>query len=257
MTTSSRGSRGWPRPSSPRPKTGSPTMPIPRFAVEHVSQSSTAQATTKALPDHVRPGGKDLVATRPLTGLQGKIFEICCWALALARSSKRRQRRSCPRCRCCLHRCGDRWFRWLGNNVQWHALAIASALFPAADLARFSGSPATTGLPAPPTPRFPTASRATVTASRPSRDKRAFASLQQTAATTPRTSWTRRPLPWRPRNRIVQWAQGSCDSRRSSLGGECQLPPRRLFPLPSSLPLAEMTSANVSRGPDPFGKTEK
>jgi hypothetical protein len=161
----------------------------------------------------MRPYGEQLITTGPLTRLHAKIFGNYCWALALARSHERwdvgRRRRR------------------LRHNAQRQPLPIAAALFPTAGFTLCAAPPALTRLPAPPAPRGPAARRATVTALRMCRPIAALAAFEQAL-----------PAPKMPRpgdsllfpvatSGILKGAQGRLHSRRSSLGGELQLPPRR------------------------------
>ena len=165
------------------------------------------------LPIRVRPYGEHRVTAGPLTGLPKIIFGNYCWALALA-----------------LGR--GRWYvgrrrRRLRHHAQRQPLPIPAALFPSAGLPWFAAPPASTRLPAPPPPRCLAARRATVTALRTRRPIAALAAFEQALPATKVPRPGDGLLSSFATSDIRKGAQGRLCSRRSSLGGELLLPPRR------------------------------
>jgi hypothetical protein len=153
-----------------------------------------------------------LVATRPLAHPYREIFGNFHWALALARGR-----------RCFGFDLGNRVFR---QNHQRNPLPIPLALRPAADLPLIARPPRTARLSPPPTSSRQTAGVATVTALRMGGPIELLAPFEQAPPTTDLPTWD---LCNSAVNEILRWAQGSSRSRRSSLGGELSLPPRRFL----------------------------
>jgi hypothetical protein len=187
-----------------RSKLPAPTTPISRFPIEHVAQSSTAQATTEALCRIVRTDHEHFIAAGPLAHPNRKILGICCWALALAR------RGSC--------------FDWLcgffGQHHQRNPSPIPLTLLAAANLPLLFGPPDATRLATPPAPGRHPACFAAIAALRMTWPVGSPAPFEQAVPATNRRRWD---LCRSARHGILRWAQGSCCSRRSSLGDELTL----------------------------------
>ena len=185
-------------------KLPAPTTPIPRFAVQHIAQSSTAQATTEALGRIVRTDHEHLIAAGPLAHPNRKIFGICCWALALARRGT----------------CFDWLCGFFGQHHQRNPSPIPLTLLAAADLPLLFGPPDATRLATPPAPGRQPACFAAIAALRMTGPIDLLAPFQQTTPATNRRCWD---LCRTTNNGILRWAQGSSCSRRSSLGVELTL----------------------------------
>lgn len=183
-----------------------PPTPITRFPIEHVTQSSTAQATTETLGRIVRTDHEHLIAAGSLAHPNRKIFGICCWALALARRGK-----------CFGFDLRNRTFR---QHHQRNPPPIPPTLLAATDLPLRRGPPGATRLATPPAPcRYP-ACFAAIAALRMTRPIKLLAPFKQAAPATNRRRWD---LCRTASNGILRWAQGSYCSRRSSLGDELTL----------------------------------
>ena len=168
------------------------------------------------LPRRVRPYGEHRVTAGPLTGLREIIFGNfgnTCWALALALFRGRWY--------------VDRWRRRLRHHAPRQPLPIAAALLPSASLPRCAVPPAPTRLPAPPPPRCLAAGRATVTILRMRRPIATLAAFEQAAPTTKMLRPGNSRLLLVATSGILKGTQGRSYSRRSCLGGELLLPPRR------------------------------
>ena len=155
---------------------------------------------------------EQLVATRPLAHPHRKFFGNCGWALALA--------------------LGRRWFRYDGNdrafrqNNQRNPPPIPLALLPATRLPLIAATPRTTRLTTTPPPGCLPARFAAIATLRMSRTVGTLAPFEQAAPTTALPGWGLCRLAI---EEILKGAQGSCRSRRSSLGDELLLPPRRFI----------------------------
>ena len=157
----------WSSVSAARSKSLASPPSIPRFAIEHVAQSLTAQGTTEPLHGARRPGEEHLVATGTLAAKNREIVGNCRWALALARLHGRRFHRD----------------RWLGKHHQGNPPPIPPALFPPANLPRFARPPAAHGLPPPPSPRGLAAGITAVTTLGMSRPVELLAPFEQATPT--------------------------------------------------------------------------
>lgn len=176
-----------------------------RFAVQHATQRSTAQARTEMLTRGTRLEGKQLIAARTPTRPPHKIFLSHGWALALAR---RRQ-----------HRCAGRISSCARSAHQPLAatLPITPTLLPPTLLPPWRCTPTPAGLPTPPPPRRLPAGHAAKTALRTRGLIKLLTSLQQTA---PLPVMRSALLSWTRLGRILKWAHGSSQLPGSSLGGE-------------------------------------
>lgn len=123
--------------SASRSKSLAPPLSIPRFPIEHVAQSLTAQGTTETLRSACRPGEEHFVATGTLATKNREIVGNCRWALALARLDGRFSHPD----------------RRLGEHHQGNPPPIPPALFPPANLPCFARPPAAHRLTTPPPPR--------------------------------------------------------------------------------------------------------
>jgi hypothetical protein len=243
LKTSPRTSRRWSRPSSWWPITPAPPLPRAGFAIEHAPQRLAAQAATETLGRPRRRHREALVATRPLTEAHREIFRNGCWALALALRGGHRSRRSW------LDR---RWQRRrLGHNDQGEPSPITPALLPPAHLAGRAGPPGAAGLPASPASRCGAAAVRAVTALGMAGAIGTLAALEQAPPATQGRCRGGRVLSPCAANGILRRTQGSWRSRRSSLGGEWLLPPRRFHldttTLQSSAGWKDTPEVNCSR----------
>lgn len=208
-------SRGTITPATPLPVTG--------FAIEDTSQCLPAQGATETPGRPVRGDDEAVIAAGPLTEAHREMFGNCGWALALADWERR-----CGVGRRSGRRQGRQGRRWWLHGGGWTP-TITPALLASAHLAGHAGPPGSAGLPASPASCLGAANVGAVTALGMGRVIETLAALEQAAPATAGRCRGGRVLSAGSTNGILRGTQGSWRSRRSSLGGESLLPPRRFY----------------------------
>lgn len=202
-----------------------------------------AQIATKTPGRPLARHAEQHVTARPRTRPHRKIFGNLFNQLTLARLRRNRFRVNRRWCNGL-----GRWRRRFGEQHQRDQAPIPPALRPAALLAPLRGTPVPGRPPCLPLLRLPAASITAITTTRMAGLKGTLTPFEQATARTKTARRLGRLLCRHAGIGILKGAQGSCCSRRSSLGGELLLPPRR-FQMDRILvprPIVELTNYEMS-----------
>jgi HAMP domain-containing protein len=198
------------------------------FPIEHSPQRLVAQVTTETPRRPLARHAEQFVATRPRTRPNRKILGNWHYQLTLARLRPSRLSVNWRGCNGLDNRL-EGWRRRFGEHHQRNQTPIPPALCPPALLAPVRGTPMPGRPPRLPLLRLPTASITAIMTAGMGGLKGTLAPFEQTTPTAKTARRSRRLLCRSARIGILKGAQGSCCSRRSSLGGELLLPPRRFY----------------------------